>query len=515
VIWLVLLGTAAGAVSAWLWSRATGAAEVRRGQREAGSVVAEARRDAAQARAEAEVRAREDAASIRAEATQAASRLERDLERVRTRLARRQTTLAGRHEALGRRRGEAEGRRKALAEKDAAARGARDEVRSLQQQWATGLERVSGASTSAVRAERREALVEEARSDVARALHEGDQALADSASQDARRLMTIAAERLTGHYLTERSMFHTSLNPGEADALRGPGGAYVEAIEAATGATLAFSETGDALRIEGPDGVAREAARRALQRFARQPQPVANPQKLAQQVTADLDREIDTLGRKAFDQLKIPRPHAEIVKLVGRLNWRTSYTQNQWKHAVEAAQLASMIAAEIGLDAKVARRGALMHDIGKSLTPQVEGSHALIGAEIARRRGEMEIVANAIGAHHAEEPCNTPYASLVAGTDAMSGGRPGARREATMVEAFGRRVEEMEKIAVGFRGVDHAFALGGGRELRVYVRENVVDDTGVARLSGEIAAKIAADVVFPGQVKVTVIRELRAAAVAR
>ncbi|HEX9101642.1 MAG TPA: HDIG domain-containing protein, partial [Polyangia bacterium] len=202
----------------------------------------------------------------------------------------------------------------------------------------------------------------------------------------------------------------------------------------------------------------------------------------------------------------------DIVKLVGRLNWRTSYTQNQWKHAVEAAFLCGMMANELGLDVKLARRAALMHDIGKALTHAIDGSHAVIGADYARRLGEAEVVANAIGAHHADEPVNSVYASLVAAADAMSGARPGARREQT--DNYVQKLEDLERIGGSFAGVERAFAVQGGREVRIYVQEGRVNDERAVALSSEIAKRISDEMTFPGQIKVTVIRELRAVEVA-
>jgi ribonuclease Y len=238
----------------------------------------------------------------------------------------------------------------------------------------------------------------------------------------------------------------------------------------------------------------------------------AAPREWSQKLREQLDQEVRTLGKKAFQVLGVGRAHPEIVSLVGALNWRTSYTQNQWLHAVESSFLAGMMAAELGLDVKLARRATLMHDIGKALTHKIEGSHAVIGADIARRLGEPELVANAIGAHHADEPCNSAYAYLVAAADAMSGARPGARREAT--EGFSTKVEDLERIGASYRGVDQAHAVHGGRELRVYVREREVDDLGVVELSSDIAAWIADEMTFPGQIKVTVIRSFEAVAIA-
>ncbi|MCE9572978.1 MAG: HDIG domain-containing protein [Deltaproteobacteria bacterium] len=279
---------------------------------------------------------------------------------------------------------------------------------------------------------------------------------------------------------------------------------------------LLVNDDHDAIRLDGQDGVGKEVARRALGKLLKKPESIdearKNPLEWAQKFRTHLEQEIRQLGKKAFQVLEIPRPHQEIVDLVGALNYRTSYTQNQWLHAVEASFLAGIMASELGLDEKLARRATLMHDIGKALTHKIEGSHAVIGAEIARRLGEPEIIANAIGAHHTDEPFNSPYAYLVAAADAMSGARPGARREQT--EGFSTKIEDLERIGESYRGVDHAHAVFGGRELRVYVREREVDDLRTVELSSEIAAQVAEELTFPGQIKVTVIRAFEAVSTA-
>ena len=272
--------------------------------------------------------------------------------------------------------------------------------------------------------------------------------------------------------------------------LTGDGGAVHAALEQVANVQLLINDDADAVRLDGLDGVGREVARRCLAKLLKKPETAADarahPVEWAQRFRTHLEQEIRTLGKKAFNVLEIPKAHPEIVELVGALNYRTSYTQNQWLHAVEASFLAGMMAAELGLDEKLARRATLMHDIGKALTHKIEGSHAVIGADIARRLGEAEIVANAIGAHHADEPPNSVYAYLVAAADAMSGARPGARREQT--EGFSTKIEDLERIGASYRGVDHAHAVHGGRELRVYVREGEVDDLATVELSQEIAA---------------------------
>jgi ribonuclease Y len=280
-------------------------------------------------------------------------------------------------------------------------------------------------------------------------------------------------------------------------------------VEGVSGVTLAFTEEGDAIRIEGLDGVGREVARRCVGRMLRRPGLQGDLfAKVAREISTEVEREIVEFGQRGFAVLKVGRAQSEIVKLVGRLNFRTSYSQNQWEHSVEAGFLCGMLAVEMGLDVKTAKRAALLHDIGKALTHELDGSHAVIGADYARRFGESEVVANAIGAHHTDEPFASPYAHLVAAADAMSGGRPGARRQTE--DNHMAKLAEIERIAQGFRGVGEAFAVQGGREVRVYVEEERVNDVGAAKLAADIAEVISREMTFPGQIKVTVIREFKA-----
>lgn len=353
--------------------------------------------------------------------------------------------------------------------------------------------------------------IDEARAEAADRLRRVEGLLNDvSMEREAKRLLDVSMQRYQGHYLTERLLSNLPLPDGALEKLAGPDNGHFLQIEEIANIKLLPAEDGLSVRLDGQDSFGREIARRAIARFLKH--GVRDVQKQTLQIKEDLEKEVFDLGRRAFKELEIPRAHPDIVKLVGRLNWRTSYTQNQWKHAVEVAFLCGMLASELDLDVKLARRAALMHDIGKSLTHAIDGSHAVIGADYARRLGEAEIVANAIGAHHADEPCNSVYAHLVAAADAMSGGRPGARREQN--DNYIQRVEDLERLGSRYQGVERAFAVQGGRELRIYVKEDRVSDERCIELSAEIAAKISDELVFPGQIRVTVIREMRASATA-
>ena len=478
-------------------------------RREADRLHAEAQAEARRLVREAEIAAREAALAARAEAENVLRLRESDLADTATGLAARAVALEAEGEALSQARQRLEARQAPIAAHEAERAAQLAELRTLEASARGALEKVAGEKAEALRDGMVEAEIEEARASAAQLLRQiSDGATAPEHVRDAKRVMGISVGRFAGHYLTER---HLSLIPlgerrnGHAAVSEGD----LRAIEGAANIKLSFTEGEEAVRIEGLDGVAREVARRCLSNLLRRPAP--SPEvvtRMARDVAAELDREILDLGKRAFSALEISRAHPEILKLVGRLNYRTSYTQNQWKHAVEAAFLCGMMADELGLDRKLARRAALMHDIGKALTHELDGSHAVIGADYARRLGEPEVVANAIGAHHTDEPFSSPYAYLVAAADAMSGARPGARRQTE--DNHVAKLADLERLSRGFAGVEEAFAVQGGREVRVYVREDRVDDLGAVKLSNDIAQVISREMTFPGQIKVTVIREFRA-----
>jgi ribonucrease Y len=463
-----------------------------------------------------EIDGREEARALGAAAESSRQVREAEIEARIRRLAERQSAqrLSDAHSVEAARRAAAVRARIAVTEAEVAR--LRGEVTVAGSAVRAALERAAGQSSTAAIDAIAGGEIEDARLAAARAERLAADLAQEGAAKGAKRVMGIAMGRFFGHYLTERLHSVLPLPPGEAgSALIGREEANLRAIEAVAGVTLALAEPRDSVRLEGLDGVGREVARRTIARLLRQPGSARDPAtvtRVAKEISVALDAELLELGRRAFSILQIAPAHLEIVKLVGRLNYRTSFTQNQWKHAIEAAFLCGMMADELGLDEKLARRAALMHDIGKALTHELDGSHAVIGADYARRLGETEMVANAIGAHHTDEPFNSPYAYLVAAGDALSGGRPGARRQTD--ENYLTRIEDLERITRGFRGVAEAFAVQGGREVRIYVQENRVDDLGAIALSSEIAGKISQEMRFPGQIRVTVIRELKAVEVA-
>ncbi len=495
--------------------KARAAIAVARG--EAAASIEAARLEAAARATAIETEARSAALAQRTEGDEALDKRERSVDRRTDKLARREAEVAELRETVEQRAAEvADEQREVQARRDRASGLERDAEAKREQ--ATGeLARRAGVDIAELMDQMGRALIDQARAKAAAAVRAADQASADpSVDREARRIMEIAGARYHHHYMTERAINHLRLGPKLVGVLLDNDGAMHAALQRVSGVQLLVNEDKDAIRLDGLDGVGKEMVRRAIGRLVKKPETLdvarEDPEAWATKARETLEQEIRGLGKRAFSTLGIQRPDQEIVDLVGALNFRTSYTQNQWWHAVEAAYLAGMIASELGLDAKLARRATLMHDIGKALTHKIDGSHAVIGADIARRLGEPELVANAIGAHHADEPFNSVYAYLVAASDAMSGARPGARRE--LAEGFTAKVEDLERIGRSRRGVIDAHAVHGGRELRVYVRERDVDDLAVVEMSTDIANQIAEEMTFPGQIKVTVIRAFEAASTA-
>jgi ribonuclease Y len=524
MVFAVIAGLVVLAVAAFIAARAA-AAEA---NRQAGRAVEDARMQAAAERKAAELAAAAQRTAIEAaarnEALDASTKADEELAEREARIQQREDALQARHgeaaqfeDALDAREAQLQQIQRDVQSRHDRARGLDQDVARKRDAVKGELETRAGIKAQELIREMSSVWIEEARARAAALVRNAEQSTADPQhDREARRVMEIAAARCSMHFLTERNLSTLRVGPDIVSILLDNGGAIHAALERVSGVQLQINDDKDVVRLEGLDGVGREVVRRALSRMIKKPETIdvarKAPDEWATKAREHIDQEIRALGKKAFSTLGIQKAHPEIVDLVGALNFRTSYTQNQWLHAVEASFLAGMMAAELGLDEKLARRATLMHDIGKALTHKIEGSHAVIGADIARRLGEPEVVANAIGSHHADEPPNSVYAYLVAASDAMSGARPGARRE--QAEGFSTKLEDLERIGMQRRGVSHAHAVHGGRELRVYVREREVDDLTVVEMSTEIANQIADEMTFPGQIKVTVIRAFEATSTA-
>jgi len=330
------------------------------------------------------------------------------------------------------------------------------------------------------------------------------------AEEKARRIISLAIQRYAGEHTFESTLASVVLPNGEdiKGRIIGREGRNIRALEAATGIDLIIDETPEAVIISGFDPLRREIAKVSLERLMHDGRiHPTRIEEIVEKVKVDIDKLMYEEAEKIIFELGLSDFHPELIKVLGRLKYRTSYGQNNLYHAREASYICGIMASELGLDVRLARRGALLHDIGKAVSHEEEGPHAMLGAEIARKYGESPKIVNAIAAHHEQVEPICPESVLVAAAEALSAARPGARREA--LESYVKRLEKLESLATGHKGVQKAYAIQAGREIRVIVRQEDITDAESFQLSRELAKKIEQELTYPGQIKVTVIRESR------
>jgi len=377
------------------------------------------------------------------------------------------------------------------------------------------LEKIAMLSTEEAKKMQIELITNEAKHEAAKKLKEIEDNLKEESEKRAARILSIAVQRFAGDYVSEKTISTVVLPSDEMKGrIIGREGRNIRAIEAATGVDLIIDDTPEAVVISSFDPIKREVARLTIEKLVSDGRiHPGRIEEVAEKSKKDVEKEIKEAGERAAYELAIHGVHIELLKLVGTLKYRTSYTQNQFMHVLEVSFLAGLIAAELGINVKLAKRAALLHDIGKAVDHNIEGSHAQIGADLAKKYGESDEIVHAIRSHHEEEKPESILAILVQAADALSSARPGARRE--MLETYIRRVEDLEKIANSFDGVDKSYAIQAGREIRVIVNSENISDTDACSLSRDIAKKIEEELSYPGQIKVTVIRETRSIGLAK
>jgi len=377
------------------------------------------------------------------------------------------------------------------------------------------LEDISGITRDAAKEELVRLIEDDAKHDAAKSLRKIEEELRENADKKSVEIMSTAIQRFAGEYVTERTVSIVTLpNEEMKGRIIGREGRNIRAIEAATGVDLVIDDTPEAVILSSHNPVRREIARISLEKLITDGRiHPARIEEIVKKVTEELDAKIRDAGEQACFDLGLHGLHPELIKLIGRLKYRTSFAQNVYQHSLEVAFLMGIMAAELKLNIRQAKRAGLLHDIGKAVDHEVEGPHAVIGADLARRYGESHRIVHAIAAHHNDEKQETPLAVLVQAADTLSAARPGARKE--MLETYVRRLNELEKIAKSFNGISKSYAIQAGRELRIIVTSDQVTDEDSLILSRDIAKKIEEDLTYPGQIKVTVIRETRAVEYAR
>ena len=463
----------------------------------------------------AEKKASEVVLAARDEALKIRNKAEKELERRRAGLRREEERLQQRREKLDHRQEQLEQREQALNKRQSAVDRQRNQIERLQKEQMATLERVAGLNREEAKQELLKIVENETRQDMARVIRQVEAEVKEEADACAREIITTAIQRIASEQVAELTV---STVPLPSDDMKGRiigrSGRNIRSFEQSAGVDVVVDDTPEAVTISCFDPVRREVARRAMERLVVDGRiHPARIEKVVAESRKEVERIIREEGERAAYEASVPGLHPEIIKLLGRLKFRTSYGQNQHAHAVETAKLASMIAEELGANAKIARAGGLLHDIGKAIDFETEGTHARIGAEICRRHGVTEAVVRCVESHHHEVEQNSIEAVIVEAADAISGARPGARRES--LEFYVKRIHALEEIANSFKGVAEAYAIQAGREIRIIVKPDEIDDLATIRLSQDIAGKLEEGMEYPGQIKVTVIREVRAEEYAR
>ncbi len=464
---------------------------------------------------EAELKAKDIVVGAKADAEREMRDRRREIAAIEQKLEAREETFEKRQEAFERREADLNRRDQSLRSREKALTDKEEVLQAHIDEARTKLEAVAGLTREEAKRSLMDEMIGQARTDAAKHIRIVEEEAREEADRRAKRVVAIAIERLAGEFVAERTVSVLALPNDEMKGrIIGREGRNIRAIEAATGVDIIIDDTPEAVVISCHNPIRREIARVALQQLISDGRiHPGRIEEVVRKAEQQVEESIREAGQRAIIEVGVHGIHPELVKLLGMLKYRYSYAQNVLMHSIEAAFICGAMAAELGLNEKQARRAALLHDIGKALTHEVEGSHALIGGEIARKYGESAKIVNAIAAHHEEVKAETILAPLVDAADALSGARPGARRE--VLESYVKRREDLETIAKSFKGVEKCFAVQAGREMRVIVEPTQISDEDTSMLARDVARKIETDMTYPGQIRVTVIRETRATELAK
>ncbi|HEX2195031.1 MAG TPA: ribonuclease Y [Candidatus Limnocylindria bacterium] len=465
--------------------------------------------------AEARAKQKEIVLEGKDQALQAQRAAEEEAREKRADLQRQERLLLDRSESMDRKVEALERREQAFEDRQREVEQERGRLAELQQRQLVELERVSGLSVAEARHSLIQQIVDEAQAEAQNRVREIERRAQDEGDERARRILTTVMQRIAADHTSEATVTVVNLPTEEMKGrIIGREGRNIRALEQATGVDLIIDDTPEAVVLSGFDPVRREVARMALTKLISDGR--IHPGRIEETV-AKCRAEIETVMRQAGEQAAydaaVPGLHPELIKLLGRLKYRTSYGQNVLNHCIETARLAGLLAAEIGANVAESKKGGLLHDIGKAVDHEVEGPHAQIGADIASRYGVNATVCNAIAAHHQEVEQRSVEATVVQIADAISASRPGARGES--LDNYVKRLDDLQQIALSFPGVERCYAIQAGREIRILVKPEDVDDLASSRLARDVVRKIEEQLQYPGQIKVTVIRETRAVDYAR
>ena len=494
----LVLGVAIGFVI----RRAVARSQAESAEGRAQKVILEAEREAERLTREALVEAKDEIGAIRRDTEEDVRTRRDEIKRQEERLTQKEQTVDRKLDAADRRSEELDDRDRKLAL-------VREQLEHSATQHRAALEKIAGLTASEAKEALRTQVVDEAKRDAMATVREIEQRAREEGEERARKIVTIAIQRVASEQTSESTVSVFSL-PSEdmKGRIIGREGRNIRAFEATTGVNLIIDDTPEAVVLSSFDPVRREIARLTLEKLVQDGRiHPARIEETFERSQKEIDEQIKRAGEEAVLDTGITDMHPEMIRLLGRLQFRTSYGQNVLKHLVESAHIAAAIASELGIDPTTPKRGALLHDIGKAMTHEVEGSHAIIGAEIARRMKEAPEVVHCIETHHGEVEQRTIDAVIAQIADGISGGRPGARRES--LETYIKRLERLEEICTSYPGVEKVYAMQAGREVRVMVKPDDIDDLSAQVMARDIAKQVEEELQYPGQIKITVVRETR------
>lgn len=477
---------------------------------QAAQILEEAEKQAKTIKKEAELEGKDILLKSRAQFEKESQEKQKELQTLEKRLIAREENLEKKFDLLESKESELKKQDQSLSDRRKHAEALEKKYLQMVEETKKKLEKVAGLSAADAKKQLKESLIEEAKADAAKIIKDIEDQAKEKGEKEAQFIISSCIERMASEFVSEHSISVVHLPSDEMKGrIIGREGRNIRALEAATGIDIVIDDTPEAVVLSGFNPIRREVAKRALESLIQDGRiHPARIEDMVAKIEKEISIEIKETGEQSAYEVGLHNVHPELLKLLGSLKFRYSYGQNVLQHSKEVAYLAGMMAAQLGLDEKRAKRAGLLHDIGKAVSHEVEGSHAIIGMEYAKKYREDEYIVHAIGAHHEDLPQDSALDCLIDAADALSGARPGARRE--VLETYVKRLEDLENISKTFEGVEKAYAIQAGREIRVMVNNENVDDAQAVVLSKDIAKKIEKEMTYPGQIKVTVIRETRA-----
>jgi len=510
-----LISFISGSLAIWFLQKYLYKKEFFSAKQEAKQILQEAKQEAKQIQREASGQAKELLYQMRSEFERETKEKYRDLQRLENRLLKREEQVEKKIAILEKKEDALTYREKELRNKEKEIEERKSLYERLLREEREKLEALAQMTSEEAKQLLLKQVEEETRHEAAKLIRQIENEAKEEANKKAKEILALAINRYAGEFVTEKTVSVVPLPSEEMKGrIIGREGRNIRALEAATGIDVIIDDTPEVVVLSGFNPIRREVARLSLERLMADGRiHPARIEEVVNKTTQEVETAIRETGEQTCFDVGIHGFHPEIVKLLGKLKYRTSYGQNVLQHSMEVAFMAGIMASELGLDPKEAKRAGLLHDIGKAVDHEVEGPHALIGAELAKKYGETEAIVHAIAAHHEDVPPETVLAILVSAADTLSGARPGARKET--LESYIKRIENLEKIAQSFNGVCKAYAIQAGREVRIIVESELLNDEDITLLAHDVAKRIEQEMRYPGQIKVFVIREKRAIAYAK